>query len=392
MSPPDLLELRDLESAIGALRETLRRLEPLRLPADEAAELVRLGAEVERLGAAAKTLAARAVERSGAWRMNGYRTAAHWMASATGVPVGQAVAVLETGRRLEDLPTTSWAFANGELSEAKVREVASAAAVCPESEKALLEEARTCTATELKEACRRVKATAAPDEAAAYERIHRRRFLRHWTDAEGAFRLEARLTGDSGAKVLAGLAPHRERIFADARKAGLRESSDVYAADALVAMAAGSGAVKPGPRTMVHVRVDHSAFVRGRVVNGEVCEIPGIGPIPVATGRELASDAVLKAFVTKGSDVTSVAHVGRTIAARVRTALEARDPMCVVPGCDIRLGLEIDHIVPFAEGGLSTLANLARLCSFHHYLKTYHRYRLGGSAGGWTWSGPDPPA
>jgi 5-methylcytosine-specific restriction endonuclease McrA len=62
--------------------------------------------------------------------------------------------------------------------------------------------------------------------------------------------------------------------------------------------------------------------------------------------------------------VTSVAHVGRTIAARVRTALEARDPMCVVPGCDIRLGLEIDHIVPFAGGGLSMLANLARLCSF----------------------------
>jgi uncharacterized protein DUF222 len=146
MGPPVLLELRDLESAIGALRETLRRLEPVRLPADEAAELVRLGAEVERLGAAAKTLAARAVERSGAWRLNGYRTAAHWVASTTGVPVGQAVAVLETGRRLEDLPATSWAFANGELSEAKVREVASAAVVCPESEKALLEEARTGTA------------------------------------------------------------------------------------------------------------------------------------------------------------------------------------------------------------------------------------------------------
>lgn len=237
-----------------------------------------------------------------------------------------------------------------------------------------------------------MKATAASDEIAAYERIHRRRFLRHWTDAEGAFRLEARLTADAGAKVLAGLAPHRERIFADARNEGRREASEVYVADALVAMAAGSGAVKPGPRTMVHVRVDHSAFVRGRVVNGEVCEITGIGPIPVATARGLASDAVLKAFVTKGSDVTAVAHVGRTIPARVRTALEARDPTCVVPGCDIRLGLEIDHIVPFAEGGPSTLVNLARLCSFHHYLKTYHRYRLGGSASGWTWSGPDPPA
>jgi len=95
--------------------------------------------------------------------------------------------------------------------------------------------------------------------------------------------------------------------------------------------------------------------------------------------------------VAYGSNVTAVAHLGRTIPARLRTALEARDPTCVVPGCDVRQGLEIDHRVPFAQGGPSTMHNLARLCRWHHYLKSHHRYRLGGAPGRWTWTGPDPP-
>jgi hypothetical protein len=142
---------------------------------------------------------------------------------------------------------------------------------------------------------------------------------------------------------------------------------------------------------MVQVRVDHSALVRGRAKRGEWCEIPRVGPIPVATARRLASDSILKVLVTKGSDVTAVGHAGRTIPAKLRTALEARDPTCVVPGCDARRGLEIDHRVPFARGGPTTLANVARLCGWHHHLKSMGMYRLGGRPGAWTWSGPDPP-
>ena len=142
---------------------------------------------------------------------------------------------------------------------------------------------------------------------------------------------------------------------------------------------------------MVHVRVDAAALRRGHVEGGEVCEIPGIGPIPVAAARRLQDDAVVKAVLTEGADIKAVAHLGRTIPARLRTALQARDPTCVVPECDVRKGLEIDHIIPYAEGGPTTLANTARLCSWHHYLKSHHGYQLGGGPGSWTWEGPDPP-
>jgi hypothetical protein len=108
----------------------------------------------------------------------------------------------------------------------------------------------------------------------------------------------------------------------------------------------------------------------------------------VAAARRLASDAILKVLVTDGADVRAVAHAGRSVPARLRSALEARDPTCVVPGCDVRQELEVDHVVPWADGGPTALANLARLCHWHHYLKTHRRYRLGGGPGSWTWSGP----
>jgi hypothetical protein len=123
----------------------------------------------------------------------------------------------------------------------------------------------------------------------------------------------------------------------------------------------------------------------------QICEIPGIGPIPVAAARRLWSDAILKVLVTDGCDVKAVAHAGRTIPAKVRTALEGRDQTCAVPGCDMRDGLAIDHIIPFAEGGPSTLENLGRLCNWHHYLKTHCGYRLEGPPDRRRWAGPDPP-
>jgi hypothetical protein len=381
----------EFQAVIGQLRSALGRLEPRYLSSAETVQLMQLFTEAERLAAAGRTLVSRQVERSGAWRTEGHRTAAHWVAATTGVSVGQAVGTLETARCLERLPATTEAFASGDLSEAQVREVASAAAASPEAESELLDAAQTESVASLRDRCRRVRA-AATDETQAYERIRRSRYLRHWTDPEGALRLEARLTPDDGARVLAGIEPHRQRIFAEARAAGRRERSEAYAADALVVLAGGNARSARGPSAVVHVRVDRSALIRGHAVRGEVCEIPGVGPIPVATARRLASDAILKAFVTDGADVTAVAHVGRTIPARLRTALEARDPTCVVPGCGARQGLEIDHRIPFAEGGPTSLDNLARLCHWHHYLKSHHRYRLGGTPGKWTWTGPDPPS
>jgi hypothetical protein len=60
----------------------------------------------------------------------------------------------------------------------------------------------------------------------------------------------------------------------------------------------------------------------------------------------------------------------------LRQAIEQRDRVCVVPGCGIASGLEIDHLVPFAQGGPTSIDNLQRLCKHHHRLKTTGRATL----------------
>jgi hypothetical protein len=142
---------------------------------------------------------------------------------------------------------------------------------------------------------------------------------------------------------------------------------------------------------MVHVWVDYEALMRGCTMAGERCEIPGLGPIPVTLARRMADDCILKVVATKGVQVTAVAHGGRTIPAHLRTALECRDPKCIVPHCEMRRGLEIDHRDPWAATRDTRLENLARLCRWHHYQKSHLGYRYRGGPGTWEWIPPDEP-
>jgi hypothetical protein len=384
-------------AAVKLLRREVASLEPRTFRSDDAARLLKLFAEAERLAAAGKALMARRVEETNLWRRDGHRSAASWLAATTGSSVGAAVGTLETARRLEDLPATAEAQRDGRLSEAQAREVAAAATADPRAEADLLAAARTEPVAALRQRAQRVRASAA-DEAARQRGVHQRRRLRHWNDADGAFRMDLWTTAEAGATILANLKPFCDRAFTEARAAGRRESAEAYAADALVALAeaavapgcqAGNG--ESGPRAMIHVRVDHAALLRGHVEVGEVCEVPGIGPIPVATARAWAADAVLGALVTNGVDVVAVAHAGRTVTAAQRAALVERDPTCVVPGCAVANGLEIDHIDGWALTRTTTLERLARLCRWHHYLKTHCGYRLDGRAGDWRLVPPDHP-
>jgi hypothetical protein len=100
-------------------------------------------------------------------------------------------------------------------------------------------------------------------------------------------------------------------------------------------------------------------------------------------------DAFVKLLVTDGVDVSTVCHVGRTVSAHLQSALEERDPHCVVPGCDVALGLENHHgDTPLANCGTSTLAGLARVCAWHHDVIAYEGYELVGGPGRWEMPAP----
>jgi 5-methylcytosine-specific restriction endonuclease McrA len=273
----------------------------------------------------------------------------------------------------------------GRLNERQATEIASAAEADPTVEEKLIDMAQHESIAALREKCRDVRAAAGGDEDAR-ERIRRSRYFRHWLEDDGAMRMDARLTVDEGAPLLATIRARADALQEEARRAGQTEPAEAYAADALVSLASGEkGSRDKGPRAIVHVHVSRSALDRGHTEPGETSHIPGAGPITIAAARRLAATGSVRVIESDGVDVQRVTHAGRAIPAHLRSALEARDPSCVVPGCNKRRDLEIDHILPVASGGQTELANLARLCRWHHAQKTHHGWTLEGAPGAWRW-------
>ena len=353
--------------------------------AARAARLVSSGERVRRLGDAIRTIAVGQVERTKGWKGQGAKSISEWLVTETDCARYEAQSVVVLANQLQHLPVTQAALRSGTLSGTQAVEVARGAIVAPNTETQLLNLAKHATVRDLRDATSRVVA-AATDEAERHRQVHKSRYLKSWTDTDGSFNLKARMTVANGALVMAALKPMQEEIFKQARKSGAHERPEAYAADALMALCekasasdsgAGASVTKTSrPNAVMHIRVDIDALKRGRTEHGEICEIAGVGPIPVATATEYLGEAFLKLLVMDGTEIRTIAHMGRAIPAKLRTAVEERDRVCQVPTCDMTMGLEIDHIVPFAEGGAASLENLVRLCKRHHLLKTHDGYRL----------------
>jgi Domain of unknown function (DUF222)/HNH endonuclease len=374
-------------SVLGELEQISQGLDPVTLDGRRAVVLFNDAARAERLCAAIRSRLARRVEDTKVWRETGHRSAAHWVAEATGETVGAASRTLETARALDELPETDAAFRSGRLSEVQAAEVAGAAGADPRSESELLEAAVSTSVKGLRDRCREVRAGAEADDAAWARRLHLQRKAHEWTDPDGMYRLEARLPPDAGARFRSAWRAHTDRIFRDARRAGRREPCAAYAADALVALAC-EGPCKP---VEVRVTVDSSALARGHTAAGERCDIAGIGPAPVTTARALLDDATVAVMTKSGDDVSAVSRPTRTIPAKLRRALESRYPTCAVSSCANDQFLEIDHVIPLEHHGRTELANLWRLCSHHHRLKTYEGWKVVGRNGTRDLVPPDDP-
>jgi hypothetical protein len=112
---------------LGELEQISQELIPRAFDAQRAVELFNDAARAERLCTAIKSRLARRVEETKVWRDSGHRSAAHWVAEATGETVGAAARTLETARALEQLPNTDNAFRSGVLSETQAAEITSTA-------------------------------------------------------------------------------------------------------------------------------------------------------------------------------------------------------------------------------------------------------------------------
>ncbi|PHP51965.1 HNH endonuclease [Actinomyces ruminis] len=114
---------------------------------------------------------------------------------------------------------------------------------------------------------------------------------------------------------------------------------------------------------------------KGAAGASEAAEVVvGVGhvAVPATTARALAAGGTWRRLVTDPLSGV-VLDVGRTHyrpPVGLRDLVQARDQECVFPGCSTPASrCDIDHVIPWAAGGATSLNNLATLCQAHHRLK-----------------------
>jgi hypothetical protein len=120
----------------------------------------------------------------------------------------------------------------------------------------------------------------------------------------------------------------------------------------------------PGERYQVVVHVDAAVLADADAPGQSVLE--GGARVPAETSQRLACDA--SRVVMRHDADGRIVEVGartRTVPPALRRALHHRDRGCRFPACGARFG-QGHHIRHWAQGGPTTLSNLALLCRRHH--------------------------
>jgi len=322
-----------------------------------------------RLDAAAARLAARAAEQQ-AHRRSGDKDEAAWLARTTGVSKRQASQTLDTERRLRKLPVIRDAVDRGELSAEQANLVARAGRADPDRQRHLVDTARRENLPGLRDECARVIAAADKNQMLRHERIHRDRSVRLWAQEDGTHCLLAKGTPEDIGVLASRLDKEADAVLGQAREQGRREPFEAYRFDALMRLTQGQGQARPPKRDLL-VIIDYSAAKRGYTLPGEICEVVGVGPVPVEVALDFDADPFIKAVIRDGTDIETVVHYGRHVPAELLTALEAQGRRCAVPGCSNHAYLQVDHAhLDYAAGGPLAIWNAQFLCPFHHRHKT----------------------
>ncbi|WP_285042141.1 HNH endonuclease signature motif containing protein [Plantibacter sp. LMC-P-059a] len=122
--------------------------------------------------------------------------------------------------------------------------------------------------------------------------------------------------------------------------------------------------------------------------------LDGYGPIDPETAARLAVNAPSMTRVLTDPETSSVLSVGRQqyrVPADLQRAVRLRDVTCRAPGCGRRArACDLDHSIAWADGGTTSVGNLACVCRHHHRLKHLPGWSLDHRADGvLDWTTPD---
>jgi hypothetical protein len=229
----------------------------------------------------------------------------------------------------------------------------------------------------------------------AVRRRHERRGDREvsiWGDADGLTEIFGRLITTDAHAVDARLDAIAATVCADDPR-----TRNQRRADAMGAMAVGAdrlgcrcgqpccpAAATPTPSPVViHVIADQASVDGTAQTHGSMIGSDAL--LPPELIADLAKSAKLRLLIHPGD---APPERGYAPSQALATFVRCRDLTCRFPGCDKpAMHCDLDHTIPYADGGRTQASNLKCLCRLHHLIKTFwgwHDQQLPDSTLVWT--------
>ena len=306
------------------------------------------------------------------WVPDGNASTAGWLSVQCRIVRNTAWERVRQARRLTELPSTTEAFAAGEISQAHVGVITGAAEqvdteALRDAEPILLEAARRLDARRLRYVTGQLRHCLDPDGALKdANRDYERRHLYLSELMDGMYAVDGLLDPEGGAllrEALDALAGPPER--GDERTGSQRR------ADSLVEMAQrhlDRGDLPQRGCQRPHLMVISQLDTLKSEPGAPAAELVSSQPVPGELARRIACDcSMTRIELGPDSEILNVGRATRVIPAPMRRALILRDRHCQFPGCD-RPARWSDghHLRHWVDGGPTILVNLALLCRRCH--------------------------
>jgi hypothetical protein len=376
----------ELRSAIEGLRaESLPELPDARIEQDfaelhRAAELL----EAERLRRLAE------IDRRGLYALEGHLSVTSWLVGVHRVAWGTAREQVRVARGLEAMGVTRRALEAGEISMSAVRSLVAAREADLEaferSEEVLVDAARAHSVTELGRVLAFWRERVERERGSERDLRYERRGLSASVTFGGMVRVDGDLDPETGEHLLTAL---RAVLDAEVHSGtgeygsgadgtggdGTEDRTPAQRrADALGEICRQwlDGRERPvvaGERPHLTLTVGVEALMgEGPAGMGRGGELDHAGPVTPEQARRLACDAsVRRVVVGPGSEPLDVGRRSAVVPAAMRRAVIVRDHHCRFPGCDRpQAWCDAHHVVHWADGGPTAVANLVLLCRRHH--------------------------
>jgi hypothetical protein len=340
---------------------------------------------IERQRSRLQCVAARAVasfDASGEWAADEAHDTAAWLTTRFHLPISEARAQVRRGRALADMPLAAAAWSAGSIGTAQFDALDRSRRVTSPADFARCEELLVEGAQELKFAHllrslshweRRV------DPEGAYEADLARRARRDVTLVQledGMFSGRITLDPISGANVSGELtrlerllfegdwAEAKTRLGREPKVGELWRTSAKRRADALDEMATRS---KSTPKDAQRPVPLFTVVVGFEALHQEICQLEGGGVVCPRSLLAHMTSADFERIVFRPGRRVECSVTSRFFTGATRRAIEIRDLECTHAYCEEPYErCQIDHIVPYSEGGLTNQENGQLQCPPHN--------------------------